>query len=521
MLSYFLRKLGRMLAIGVILYSTLMFALPSFAATATNVAFENSDIVGMNYQLSGSTTWMPVPSAGLTNVSSTTKFQVILAQPLPAGTYYQLYLSVNDDFGNYAVEWTGTTTTSTSSLITGYPFPQGYGFLPPSGTSIYEVVNPGGASYYTAIVPNAPTGLSISSVTSSSALLTWSAVAGASSYSVYLNGAASPRVSDIVGTSYGLSGLSPGETYSIAITASDSNGESAPSTTVSFITKPSAPIGLTISSVTATSATISWSATPGASSYDVYLDGSLLAHGILGTSFGLSGLSIGSTHSVTVSAVNNTGDSLQSSPLTFTTETPVLVSPTGVHQSGTPGGIGTISWTGSTNAPAGTTYTIYDNGQAIGTTTTSPFQVQNYDPNAVYTVVASAPNYQSSQPVSQYGTETGKAMTLGFSPLDLIQNSAALVASVGSLLLLVIVVMFAPRLIRLVRRTNGGRKIAEWDYFDPNSQEWVIDPVIIEDTNVKTKSVSDSMVPDVHSSVQDRQYDYRVNTERNFDKEIR
>lgn len=83
--------------------------------------------------------------------------------------------------------------------------------------------------------PAAPTGLS-GTATSASVNLTWSAVSGATSYSVYRNGT---KVGAPTGTSYTDSGLTANTTYSYQVSASNSAGEGPKSSTVSVTTRPS------------------------------------------------------------------------------------------------------------------------------------------------------------------------------------------------------------------------------------------------------------------------------------------
>ncbi|TCO47607.1 glycosyl hydrolase family 18 (putative chitinase) [Kribbella antiqua] len=81
-------------------------------------------------------------------------------------------------------------------------------------------------------VPAAPTGLS-GTASSSSVSLTWSAASGATSYSVYRKGT---KVGSPTGTSYTDSGLTANTTYSYQVSASNSAGEGAKSSSISVKT---------------------------------------------------------------------------------------------------------------------------------------------------------------------------------------------------------------------------------------------------------------------------------------------
>ncbi|HEY8023832.1 MAG TPA: PHB depolymerase family esterase [Burkholderiaceae bacterium] len=87
-------------------------------------------------------------------------------------------------------------------------------------------------------IPAAPTGLAVSGTTSSSVSLSWSASAGAASYSVFRNGVS---VGTSTSTSYTDSGLNASTTYSYYVEAVNSAGSSSPSGTVSGTTQSSVP----------------------------------------------------------------------------------------------------------------------------------------------------------------------------------------------------------------------------------------------------------------------------------------
>ncbi|WP_189189042.1 chitinase [Streptomyces albiflavescens] len=81
--------------------------------------------------------------------------------------------------------------------------------------------------------PAAPTGLTVGTVTSSTVALSWSAVTGATGYSVYRDGV---KVQTADGPSTTVSGLSPSTAYSFQVAATNDAGESAKSATVTATT---------------------------------------------------------------------------------------------------------------------------------------------------------------------------------------------------------------------------------------------------------------------------------------------
>ncbi|TDF98798.1 S-layer homology domain-containing protein [Paenibacillus piri] len=80
-----------------------------------------------------------------------------------------------------------------------------------------------------------------------------------------------------------------------------------------------APTGVTAKDVTSTGATINWNAVPLAQSYNIYDNGVLIASGVTGTSYNVTGLTPGTDHNFTVSAVSNNIESAQSNGSNTTT----------------------------------------------------------------------------------------------------------------------------------------------------------------------------------------------------------
>ena len=123
-------------------------------------------------------------------------------------------------------------------------------------------------------------------------------------------------------------GLAAGTQYSYTVTASDSAGDRS-SASASQYTIPSAPGLITVSSVIATTATISWTAASGTVSYYEYSTNGGSTWNSAGTalSASLTGLPGGSTISVQVKAVNagGVGPSSSTSFATDYSDTPSIV----------------------------------------------------------------------------------------------------------------------------------------------------------------------------------------------------
>jgi hypothetical protein len=120
-----------------------------------------------------------------------------------------------------------------------------------------------------------PTGLTTSGITASAATVSWAAVSGATSYDVdyklNTSGTWSNAATATTTTSVNLGGLTAGSLYDWRVRANCSSGSSAYAQ-AQFTTQSAtcnAPTGLTSSGITASAATVSWTAAGGASSYTV------------------------------------------------------------------------------------------------------------------------------------------------------------------------------------------------------------------------------------------------------------
>ncbi|PSL42380.1 putative secreted protein (Por secretion system target) [Chitinophaga niastensis] len=200
-----------------------------------------------------------------------------------------------------------------------------------------------------------PTGLTASAIATTSATVGWTAVSGAVSYNVdYKPTVSSTWINAATGTtatSLGLTGLTPGTTYDYRLRtncASDSSSYSAAQFTTTPLVTCGAPTGLTSSAVTATGATVSWTAVSGALSYDVdyKLNSSTTwinaASGTTSTSVSLSGLTSATLYDWRV-RTNCSGGSGTYAAAQFTTLTATgCASPLDVSTNGTIAGAATI-----------------------------------------------------------------------------------------------------------------------------------------------------------------------------------
>lgn len=174
-----------------------------------------------------------------------------------------------------------------------------------------------------------PGGLASSSITASGATVSWSAVSGATSYDLQYKTAAASTWTTVntAATSANLTGLASGTTYNYQVRANCSSGSSAYSAAGSFTTSAAAtcatPSGLAASAITSSTATVSWTAVSGATSYNLQYklasSSTWTTFNTTGTAVNFTSLAAGTSYNAQVQAVCSSGSSAYSSAITFTT----------------------------------------------------------------------------------------------------------------------------------------------------------------------------------------------------------
>lgn len=185
--------------------------------------------------------------------------------------------------------------------------------------------------------PTTPTGVVASNIGYTSVDLDWNASSdnvAVIGYRIYRNGADPVNVGTTGAT---LTGLIPGSNYTFTVRAFDlSANESAPSSGVGVATlsdtqPPTVPTGLTVSTVTATTLNLDWTASTdsasGVAGYRVYTDGSNPVN-VFETGVTLTGLQENTAYQFSVSAYDyGSNESAQSSAAAVTTNPGVTISP--------------------------------------------------------------------------------------------------------------------------------------------------------------------------------------------------
>ena len=180
-------------------------------------------------------------------------------------------------------------------------------------------------------IPEAPTNLVATATGQTTISLTWDAVPNATSYNVYSNG--NVVVSGFAQTTYIVKNLTPGIQYCYEVKAVNEAGESEASESACATTEsepeeptvPAAPTNLVATATGQTTISLTWTAVPNATSYNVYSNENVVASGLTVTSYTVEGLTAGTEYCYNVTAVNEIGESEHSAEACATTEFPPIV----------------------------------------------------------------------------------------------------------------------------------------------------------------------------------------------------
>jgi hypothetical protein len=265
-----------------------------------------------------------------------------------AGAIAALLLSANPSLTTAQVR---TILTSSALDIegTGYDNNSGYGII-----QAIQAVQALPSSC------GVPTGLTASSISATGATTGWTAVTGANSYTLQYKASTASSYTAITGLTTNsdvLTGLTAATKYYFEVETVCSSGTSAFSTLDSFTTSAppcTVPTGLTANSITATGATVGWTAVSGANSYNLEYGTSLTSltavNGLTTNSDALSGLASSTKYYFEVQTVCSGGNSAFSAVDSFTTTALPCTVPTGLNPSSITTTGATVGWTAVSGA---------------------------------------------------------------------------------------------------------------------------------------------------------------------------
>ena len=330
--------------------------------------------------------------------------------------------AVSAGWGYYNIVPTGSLPSGTNYLKVQFTSGTGNAWDPQ--LSQISITYGGG----TTSAPSTPTGLTATPGNAQVAL-SWTASSGATSYNIYRSATSGGEGTTAYATSatasYTDTSVTNGTTYYYTVAAVNAGGTSAQSTQVNAT--PQVPAPLTPTGLTATpgnaQVALSWTATSGATSYNVYRSTTSGGEGTTAiatsttASYTNTGLTNGTKYYYTVAAVNAGGTSAQSTEVNATPQVPAPSAPTGLSATAGNAQVA-LTWTASSGA---TSYNIYRSTTSggEGTTTYATSTTASYTDTSVtngttyyYTVAAVNAGGTSAQSTEVSATPSSGSQTI-------------------------------------------------------------------------------------------------------------
>ena len=314
---------------------------------------------------------------------------------LTAGSITATSASVSFTASGSAASYTVTTTPlTTTQTITGSP--ASFTGLTPSTAYMVSIVSncSGGAtstatttSFTTAGPPcNAPSSLAVSSITQTSASISFATSASATSYTVTTSPATSTQT--ITTSSASLTGLTAGTAYTVTIVSNCAGGAVSSAATANFTTTAppcNAPTSLAVGSITTSSASLSFAGSGSATSYTVTTNPATTTLTPTASPVSLTGLTAGTAYSVSIVSNCSGGTTSSAATTSFTTTAaPSCTAPTGLLASNVTATSAQVSFTASGTATSYTVTTVP--ATTAQTINFSPASFAGLSPNTGYTV---------------------------------------------------------------------------------------------------------------------------------------
>ncbi|MEO8770852.1 MAG: reprolysin-like metallopeptidase [Ferruginibacter sp.] len=289
----------------------------------------------------------------------------------------------------------------------------------------------------------APTGLASSSITTSGATVSWTAVSGAVSYDVDYkltsSGTWTNAATATASTSVAIGSLTASTVYDWRVRTNCASGSSA-YTAAQFTTAAApvcgAPSGLASSSITTSGATVNWTAVSGAVSYDV--DYKLTSSGTwtnaatatASTSVAIGGLGASSVYDWRVRTNCSFGSSGYTAAQFTTAGVVTCNAPTGLSSSSITTSTATVSWTAASGAVsyavdyklnAASTWTSFSTAQTgVSASLTGLTASSLYD----WRVTTNCSSGTSTAAAAQFTTATASSCATAFEPNETLATAA-------------------------------------------------------------------------------------------------
>jgi hypothetical protein len=299
--------------------------------------------------LSGTATPIP-PTYAPTNITSTTA--TLNWGPVSGGTVYTAKYRAAT-----STNWTPAGNTSGTSInISGLTANTSYSWQVKSDCSDFSTETAFSTTGTSGTTCSAPTQLSSGNITSSSATVSWTASAGATTYTVQYRPTSATTWTSVNATtaSLDLGGLSASTAYSWQVKADCSSYSTVSSFTTGGGTAVcSTPVQLSSTNITSSSATVAWEPITGASNYNVQYrvssSSTWASVSTPNTSVALSALSPSTSYTWQVQA-NCSGFSPTATFTTLSGTATVCTAPTGMTESNITSSSAMLMWTAAANA---------------------------------------------------------------------------------------------------------------------------------------------------------------------------
>ena len=282
--------------------------------------------------------------ANLHSAEATANSITMAWNSVPGASYYRIYMGTTE-VNTYGLAYTFTGLNAD----TAYQFK--VAAISPTGTL---GMASGIVSQSTAKLA-APTNLRAVSSTYNTIVMAWNSVPGAVAYKLYRN---ESLVATVYGTSYSNENLTSATTYSFKVAAvgsGDKVGNVSAAVSAQTQLMP-APQNLRATSVGTNEVSLQWDAITGASYYKLYRNSAFIAN-VFGTTYTNGSLSVNTTYSYTVTAVNVNGISgFFSNTLNVTTKLPA---PQNLRQTSSTTTSISIAWD---SVPGASFYALFRNG---------------------------------------------------------------------------------------------------------------------------------------------------------------
>jgi len=278
--------------------------------------------------------------------------------------------------------------------------------------------------------PSTPNLLTVTGWTASSVSLAWSASTdniAVTGYNIYNGTTLVGTVSGLT-TNYTVSGLSGNTTYTFTVAATDAAGNksvsSYPMSAYTDATAPTRPDSLAIVGRTASSISLTWTASSDnirVVGYNIYHGTNLIAT-TSGTSHTLKGLSGNTMYHLTVTARDAAGnESTASNVVTASTDVSEPNAPV-LSVTGWTGTSVSLSWTAATDNIAVTAYSIFEGDILVGNVSgeTRSYTVTNLEANTSHTFHVKAKDAAGNVSVASNQVTAGTDAVAPSSPTDLI-----------------------------------------------------------------------------------------------------